>query len=140
MRWAKTGMAVMAMSLGGAAYADTQSIDLWIGLTDNSNSGFLLDEDTGELWMTGPCLKPLEKAQKEAGSWRSHTVELVSVGRSMAVLDQTFWLTTDGGAPEIRVESSGRGGLQSFDAVIDRNCGASGRCAELIRTQTPCEG
>ena len=135
-----SGLAVMATTLNGAAHADTQSIDLWIGLTDNSNSGFLLDEDTGALWMTGPCLKPLETAQNEAGYWRSHTVELVSVGRSMAVLDQTFWLKTDTGAPQIQVESAGRGGLQSFEAVIDRNCSISGRCAELIRTQTPCEG
>ena len=133
-----TGLAAFAVAQLQAAYADLQSSDVWIGLSDNK-SGFLLDEDTGDLWMTGPCLKPLEKADQTGSVWVSHTVELVSIGRGLATLDQMFELELSETAPQITVTSNGRGGTQSFSAEIDRNCDAGGICAELIATQQVCQ-
>ena len=133
-----TGLAAFAVAQMQAAYADLQASDLWIGLSDNK-SGFLLDEDTGDLWMTGPCLKPLEPAIKSGSVWVSHTVELVSIGRGLATLDQRFELDLAETTPQITVTSNGRGGAQSFTAEIDRNCERVGICADLISTQQVCQ-
>ncbi|MEL6726918.1 MAG: hypothetical protein AAFP81_05365 [Pseudomonadota bacterium] len=134
-----TGLAAFAAVHMQVACADLQRSDVWIGLSDNQ-SGFLLDEDTGSLWMTGPCLKPLESASKTGSRWVSHTVELVSIGRGLATLDQLFELELNESAPMITVTSNGRGGAQRFSAVIDRNCDSSGICADLIATQQACQG
>lgn len=139
MKWAMTGLAVFAVAQTGAAYAGLQNSDLWIGFSDSDN-GFLLDEDTGDVWMTGPCLKTLEPAINTGSSWVSHTVELVSIGRAMATLDQRFELVLNPAAPRIVVTSNGRGGSQSFTASIDRNCESGGQCARLIETQQACQG
>jgi hypothetical protein len=138
MKWAMTGLAVFAVVQTETAYAALQNSDVWIGLSDNV-SGFLLDEDTGELWMTGPCLKTLDPAKQVSGVWISHTVELVSIGRGMATLDQLFELNVQDAAPQISVTSNGRGGVQSFPAHIDRNCDNGGTCADLIATQQACQ-
>ena len=137
MRWAMTGLAVFAVAQTGMACASSQDSDIWVGLDDN-RSGFLLDEDTGRVWMTGPCLKKLEPAIKSGTVWTSHTVELVSVGRGLATLDQRFELDIRDTGASITVVSNGRGGVQRFDALIDRECRAGGICAELIATQTVC--
>ncbi|MEM6554594.1 MAG: hypothetical protein AAF642_01885 [Pseudomonadota bacterium] len=137
MRWATTGLAVLAVAQTGMAYASSQDSDVWIGLSDNK-SGFLLDEETGRVWMTGPCLKSIEPATQSGSVWTSHTVELVSIGRGLATLDQRFELETRDAAPSITVLSNGRGGVQQFDAQINRECRAGGICAELIATQTVC--
>ncbi|MEP1143420.1 MAG: hypothetical protein ABJH52_06845 [Henriciella sp.] len=134
-----TGLAVIAVVQTQTVHAAVQNSDVWIGLSDNV-SGFLLDEETGDLWMTGPCLKTLEQAQSAGSVWMSHTIELVSIGRGMATLDQLFELDTDDLAPSITVTSNGRGGAQSFPAQIDRNCDASGTCADLIASQQACQG
>lgn len=134
-----SGLSALAVAHAGLAYADPQDSDIWIGLSD-TESGFLLDEDTGQVWMTGPCLKALEPAVRTGSAWVSHTVELVSVGRAMALLDQRFELETHEAAPQITVTSNGRGGTQSFPASIDRNCAADGKCADLIATQQVCQG
>lgn len=139
MKWAMTGLAVFAVAQTGAAYASLQDSDLWIGFSDSDN-GFLLDEDTGNVWMTGPCLKTLQPAVNAGPVWVSHTVELVSIGRAMATLDQRFELDLTPAAPRITVTSSGRGGPQSFSASIDRNCDADGQCSRMIATQRACQG
>lgn len=133
------GLTALAVAHAGSAQAELQDSDIWIGFSDNE-SGFLLDEDTGQVWMTGPCLKALEAAHKTGSVWISHTVELVSIGRGNALLDQRFELDTRVSAPSITVTSNGRGGAQSFPASIDRNCATGGVCADLIASQTACQG
>ncbi|MEO1643213.1 MAG: hypothetical protein AAFR74_07730 [Pseudomonadota bacterium] len=140
MKWAICGLSVAALAQTGLVYASPQAADVWIGFQDSDN-GFLLDEDTGDLWMTGPCLKGLERAVLVGETWISHTVEMVSVGRVNAQLDQRITLNVSGLA-SITVESAGRGGPQTFPAVTDRQCGAgqSGQCARLIASQLACQG
>ena len=133
-----TGLAVFAVAQMQAADAGLQDSDVWIGFPDNE-SGFLLDEDTGSIWMTGPCLKTLDQAIKASNTWVSHTVELVSIGRGLATLDQRFELNVDAATPTITVLSVGRGGAQSFPAITDRNCDTGGTCAALIATQQACQ-
>ena len=140
MKWAILGLTAIAAAHAGAAHAGLQDSDLWIGFSE-TDIGFLLDEETGALWMTGPCLKALEPATSTGTTWISHTVELVSVGRAMATLDQRFELETSDAAPRITVVSNGRGGVQSFAASVDRACDdASGHCARLIASQQACQG
>lgn len=133
------GLTVLAAVQFSSALAAPDDSDVWIGFSDSRN-GFLVDEDTGDTWMTGPCLKSLAKATKTGTVWTSHTVELVSVGRAMAVLDQRFELDLNQIAPEITVTSAGRGGPQSLPAIIDRNCGSGGVCSDLIAAQQACQG
>ena len=133
-----TGSAAIAVALAGTAYAGPESSDVWIGLSDNV-SGFLLDEDTGELWMTGPCLKSLNAAQGVGTQWSSRTIELVSIGRGYAQLDQHFVFDLSEGAAQITVTSAGRGGAQAFPAQIDRECETGGLCASLIASQRACQ-
>ncbi len=139
MKWAMTGLAALAVAQTGAASAGLQDSDLWIGFSDSDN-GFLLDEDTGNVWMTGPCLKTLQPATQMGSVWVSHTVELVSIGRAMATLDQRFELDVTEAAPRIVVTSNGRGGTQSFSVTLDRECQAGGRCGQLIASQQACQG
>ena len=139
MRWAISGLTVLAAAQLATVHAAPNDSDVWIGFTD-SDSGFLLDEDTGDAWMTGPCLKSLERATQIGTVWTSHTVEMVSVGRSMALLDQRFELDVSEVAPMVTVTSAGRGGPQSLPAILDRNCDTGGRCADLIATQQACQG
>ncbi|MEQ3747096.1 MAG: hypothetical protein ABNH53_12785 [Henriciella sp.] len=139
MKWAMCGLTVLAAVQFSSAQAAPNDSDVWIGFSDSDN-GFLLDEDTGDAWMTGPCLKSLAKATKSGTVWISHTVELVSVGRAMAVLDQRFELDMNQTAPEVTVTSVGRGGPQSLPAILDRNCGSAGRCSDLVATQRACQG
>ena len=139
MKWATIGLSALAVAHAGTAHAGLQDSDLWIGFSDSDN-GFLLDEDTGDVWMTGPCLKTLQPATNMGPVWVSHTVELVSIGRAMATLDQRFELDTDPLAPRIVVTSNGRGGAQSFSVSLDRNCEQNGRCGRLIATQQACQG
>lgn len=134
-----TGLSALAVVHAGSAYAGPQDSDIWIGLTE-TDSGFLLDQDTGNVWMTGPCLKQLNPAVQAGDVWTSHTVEMVSVGRAMALLDQRFELDTSEINPQVTVTSSGRGGAQSFAASIDRECATGGKCASLIATQQACQG
>ncbi|MEL6665518.1 MAG: hypothetical protein AAFQ24_05240 [Pseudomonadota bacterium] len=138
MRWAMMGLTAIAGALSGTAYAGPEQSDVWIGLSDDV-SGFLLDEDTGNLWMTGPCLKSLEPAQQSGSSWASRTIELVSIGRGYTQLDQHFVLDLSDGAAQIVVTSAGRGGAQAFSARIDRDCSTGGLCARLIQTQQACQ-
>lgn len=137
MKRVMTGLAALAASLvAPAAAADgPRSADLWIGL-DGSTDGFLIDEDTGDVWMTGPCLKTLSPAQREGDIWTSTTSEMVSVGRLDAFLSQTFRLDTREASPSISVENTSRGGVQSFPGAIRRACG-DGACDALI-TIPPC--
>ena len=133
------GIVAFAAIQSAAAYAGPADADLWIGF-ENSENGFLLDEATGETWMTGVCLKTLSAATQSGDVWTTQTVELVSVGRAMAQLDQTFRLNVNENAPSVSVRSAGRGGEQTFPAIIDRECGPSGACGRLIQTQQACQG
>ena len=132
-----TGLTALAVAQTGLVHADPRQSDIWIGFSDNQ-SGFLLDEESGQVWMTGPCLKSLEPATKFGDVWTSHTIELVSIGRGLATLDQRFELDMRDTAPTITVLSNGRGGVQSFPAKTDRNCQTGGICADLIATQQVC--
>lgn len=132
------GLTAIAGALSGTAYAGPEQSDVWIGLSDDV-SGFLLDEDTGDLWMTGPCLKSLEPAEQTGSAWSSRTVELVSIGRGYTQLDQHFVLDLAEGVEQITVTSAGRGGAQAFPARTDRDCSTGGICARLIQTQQACQ-
>jgi hypothetical protein len=117
--------------------ASLEAADLWIGL-DASDDGFLLNPDTGDLWMTGICLKPLKKAEKTGSVWTSRTSGMVSVGRAMAMLDQTFMLDTNPAQPAISINNPVRGGLQTLPAIIELDCAARPACAAR-RRQPLCE-
>ena len=127
------GLASLALLSASAEPADA---GIWIGLED-SRDGFLLDEDTGQLWMTGACLRALEPASREGPGWVSRTSEMVSVGRMMAVLDQTFRLETDPVSPRITVYNPTRGGRQEFTDVERIDC-RNGACARFQASAT-CE-
>lgn len=135
------GLSAIALVQSGMANASPQNADVWIGFQD-SDDGFLLDEQSGDLWMTGTCLKPLERATVEGQTWTSHTVVLVSVGRAQATLDQRFSFDLKEASATVTLVSAGRGGVQSFEAVTDQQCtpGSGGKCARLIATQVPCQG
>ena len=105
--------------------------DLWIGL-GSSHDGFLLDRTTGNLWMTGVCLKQLQPAAYQDGVWISTTRELVSVGRLEAPLEQTFELNVSRGQPFIAVTNSIRGGKQVFDGVTLGDCTERSACGAII--------
>ena len=140
MKWAMCGLGAIALSQIGLVHANPQNADVWIGF-ENSDNGFLLDEDTGALWMTGPCLKSMATAVWSGETWVSHTVEMVSVGRVDAQLDQRISLDLSTSGPSILIESARRGGPQSFDAVVDRSCATAsgGTCARLISSQVACQ-
>lgn len=114
------------------AEAEPSRADLWIGLPDGAD-GFLLNEASGELWMTGQCLKKLAPARRDGTQWVSRTSEFVSVGRMTAMLDQTFRLDTSADAPTITVFNPDRGGEQAFSDVIVLDCdtGACRRFADI---------
>lgn len=132
-----SGLAAIAVAFAsGPAFAGPFEADLWIGV-EGGNDGFLIETETGGLWMTGVCLKPLEKAEKTGTVWESRTAEIVSVGRAMAMLDQTFSLDVNPAQPTISVFNPNRGGPQSFPAVLRTDCVAGG-CADLAR-QPVCE-
>lgn len=134
MTGAAAGLASLVLLTASGEPADA---DLWIGLA-GSQDGFLLDEATGEVWMTGACLRRLEPAHREGSAWVSRTREFVSVGRMTARLDQTFRLETHPQAPQISVYNPDRGGEQAFSDVELIACdtgacdrfGASPRCAD----------
>lgn len=120
--------AIAACLMVGPAQAGPEKADLWIGL-EGSSDGFLLDTQTGDLWMTGVCLKPLKRAKREGEIWTSRTAEMVSVGRAMVLLDQTFTLNTQPEAPQFTVENPQRGGgAHVFPAVLDTDCATSDAC------------
>ncbi len=122
--------AIAAVFAVPTAEAGPRDASLWIGLEDGEN-GFLIDEKTGDLWMTGICLRPLSKATKTGTIWRSRTAELVSVGRAMAMLDQTFVLDVNEVSPSISVINPARGGQQAFPAAHLLDCGIAGACDTL---------
>ena len=117
------------------AMAEPEDANLWIGI-ENSRDGVLIDEKTGDAWLTGICLKSLSKATKSGSIWTSRTAELVSVGRSQVMLDQTFTLETELTAPTITVESVDRGGPQSFPAIVETACQSSAKCRALLESPT----
>ncbi len=125
------GMTTIVATISTPAFAGPEDANLWVGLED-SRDGVLLDEKTGDAWLTGTCLKPLAKATQTGTIWRSHTVELVSIGRTKIVLDQTFTLDTQRGAPSLMVESVDRGGPQSFPAIVETACQSSAKCRALL--------
>ena len=115
---------LIAIALAGPALAEPAVPDLWIGLAD-SDDGFLIDEDTGAVWMTGLCLKQAATATQSGSVWTSRNSEMVSVGRMQTLLTQTFTLDLSPDAPRISVTNPARGGGQAFPAVIDA-CGPTG--------------
>lgn len=138
MNKAAFGLAALAVSfVAGPALAEPETADLWIGL-EGSSDGFLLDTSTGDLWMTGICLKPLKRASQLGNIWTSRTAEMVSVGRAMVLLDQTFTLDVSPDAPRFRVDNPQRGGGNDFPAVIDPNCLTSEAC-KGFRQQEVCD-
>ena len=127
-----SGLTVLAAAMiAPAALAGPQDADLWIGL-ENGEDGFLIDQATGDAWMTGMCLKSLSPAHKSGTVWQSHTAEMVSIGRFETLLDQTFSLDVNPLAPTIRVENASRGGVQSFPALLVEDCASSANCQALL--------
>ena len=127
-----SGLTVLAAAMiAPAAIAGPQDADLWIGLA-NGEDGFLIDQSSGDTWMTGICLKSLATAVNTGSIWQSRTAEMVSVGRIEALLDQTFTLDVNPAAPTIKVENAVRGGAQSFPAMIVEDCQSSATCRVLL--------
>lgn len=137
MKKAAFGLTALAVALVvNPATAEPTKADLWIGL-EGSQDGFLLDTKTGEVWMTGICLKPLKTAEKSGRKWTTRVTEFVSVGRAMAMLDQTFTLDTAPGNPSFTVDNPQRGAAQTFPAKL-LDCGAKADCSQLA-AQPVCE-
>lgn len=129
------GLAALAVALAVApSRADPAAADLWIGLP-GVEDGFLLDTNTGRLWMTGACLRSLEPAVNTGEVWTSRTVSLVSVGRALDTVDQTFALDVRPTRPQITVINPDRGGAHSFDAQLVTSCPSSAACR--ARAQQP---
>lgn len=126
------GMTAIAAAMTAPAVADPGDANLWIGIAESTN-GILINEKTGEAWLTGVCLKPLSNAVRSGDVWTSRTAELVSIGRTQIMLDQKFTLDLDASAPTITVESVDRGGPQSFPAVVEPSCQTSSECRALLR-------
>ncbi len=127
------GVAAVAAILGaGPLHADPAQADLWIGLPGGVD-GFLLETSTGNLWMTGACLQQLEPATNTGETWTSRTVKLVSVGRALDTLDQTFALDVRPDRPQITVINPDRGGAFSFGAQLETACRASTACQALAQ-------
>ena len=126
------GMTAIAAAMTAPAVADPGDANLWIGIAESTN-GILINEKTGEAWLTGVCLKPLSNAMRSGDVWTSRTAELVSIGRTQIMLDQKFTLDLDASAPTITVESVDRGGPQSFPAVVEPSFQTSSECRALLR-------
>lgn len=125
------GMMAIATTMSAPALAEPGDANLWVGVED-SRDGVLIDEATGEAWLTGICLKPLAPATKTGETWTTRTVELVSIGRTDIVLDQTFTLDTNAVSPTLTVNSVDRGGEQSFPASVVTTCQATASCRVLL--------
>ncbi|MEO1475061.1 MAG: hypothetical protein AAFS13_01655 [Pseudomonadota bacterium] len=125
------GTAAIAAAMASPASAGLEDANLW-AVTQNGEDGLLIDETTGEAWLTGTCLKPLVPATNSGEIWQSHTVELVWIGRSRLVLDQMFTLDQGGGQATLTVESAGRGGPQSFPVTVERDCQSAPQCRALL--------
>ena len=125
------GMTAIAAAMTAPAMAEPGDANLWVGIAQSTN-GILLDETTGEAWLTGICLKSLSKATQSGNVWTTRTAELVSIGSTQIMLDQTFMLDLDASAPTITVESVDRGGPQSFAAVVETSCQSSSECRALL--------
>ena len=125
------GMTAIAAAMTAPVMAEPEDANLWIGI-DQSTNGILIDETTGDAWLTGVCLKPLSNAVRVGDVWTSRTAELVSVGRGQIMLDQTFTLDLDSAGPTITVESVDRGGPQTFPAIVESACQTSNACRALL--------
>lgn len=118
-----------AMGVSHAHAQSPEAATVWVGL-EGGQDGFLLDETSGAVWMTGECLKRLEPAILDGTIWISRTAEMVSVGRMQALLDQTFRIDADPLSPSISVDNPARGGLQVFPDAVVRAC-EEGGCSDL---------
>ncbi|MEM1148959.1 MAG: hypothetical protein AAGI03_00145 [Pseudomonadota bacterium] len=137
MTWMVVG-AVFTATLfhAGAAQADPANADTWIGVSDTTD-GFLLDEETGSVWMTGICLRPVGVAQKTSGVWHARLVEMVSVGRGRTRLEQTFILDTQEASPSIQIINPDRGGEQTIENVVVHACtDRAAPCARALQGPT----
>ncbi len=121
------GLAAFAMASPCPAMSAPGDADLW-AVTENGVDGLLIDEETGDAWLTGRCLKPVAKAVRTGNVWQSRTVELVSVGRASMVLDQTFTLDSS----VLTVTSVHRGGPQEFPVRIEADCQSSQACRAIL--------
>lgn len=124
-------MTAIAAAMTAPAAAEPKDANLWVGLAD-SRDGVLIDETTGDAWLTGTCLKALSPATRSGDVWESRTAELVSIGRTQVLLDQTFTLDTSADAPTLTVQSVDRGGPQSFPATVETACQSSSTCRALL--------
>ncbi|MEM9667357.1 MAG: hypothetical protein AAF950_00400 [Pseudomonadota bacterium] len=126
------GTAAIAAAMASPAIAAPEDANLW-AVTENGADGLLIDELTGQAWLTGTCLKPLASVTNSGEIWQSQTVELVWVGRTRVVLDQTFTLDASSGRnATLMVESANRGGPQRFPVTVERDCQSSPRCRGLL--------
>jgi len=125
------GGVALATSLSAAAAQEARQADVWVGFPD-AGEGFLLDTQTGALWMAGSCLKALAPATQTAKGWVSENAELVSVGRASAMLAQTFRIEIDGAAARVSVENRSRGGVQVFPDATVIGCG-DGACSAVAQ-------
>ena len=125
------GMTAIAAAIAAPVSAEPGDANLWIGIAQSTN-GILIDERTGQAWLTGVCLKQLADTVRTGEVWTSRTAELVSIGRKQIMLDQTFTLDFSDSSPTITVESVDRGGPQSFPAVVEKSCQTSSTCRALL--------
>lgn len=129
------GMTAIAAAITAPAIAGPGDANLWVGL-QNGRDGVLINEATGEAWLTGVCLKRLATAEKSGEIWRSRTIEDVSIGQATVRLDQTFTLDPNPESPKFTIESANRGGPQRFIAVVEEACQSSAPCRALLDAPT----
>ena len=129
------GMTAIAAAMTAPALAEPKDANLWIGLAE-SGDGVLIDEATGDAWLTGACLKALAPATQTGDIWETRTAELVSIGRTQVLLDQTFTMDVSATDPVLTVKSVDRGGPQSFPAVVETACQSSSACRALLDVPT----
>ncbi len=126
----------MALTMAAMpASAGPETADLWIGLAGSDN-GFLIDEASGDTWMTGVCLLALAQSEQTPDGWTSRNRTIEAVGRLNAALEQNFTFTVSGETGVIAVENPARGGVQTFPAVVVR-CDRDPVCA-VAAAQAPC--
>ncbi len=136
MQWRFMGWALPALFLGlSTAAAEPVEADIWLGV-EGSLDGFLLDTDSGTVWMTGVCLKPVGTARRDGTVWQVSLSEMVSVGRSRTLLEQAFRLDTDAAAPSVTVSNPNRGGEQAISGIVRIDCAGARHCARAADVPT----
>lgn len=125
---------VFAVLVGATAEAAPSQAQYWVGF-EGTEDGFLLNKETGEIWMTGICLRRIADLEGQGTRWVSANDTVEMIGRTPVRLRQTFRFDlTD--TPRLEVDNPDRGGVQSFQ-LVKRPCPASAVC-QVVMAQPVC--